>query len=127
MSPYGAAPPKAPREALASTIYDGRISVHHVTKESCPTGLIDVLAEEFENTLEAGRTYPQEGPIGPEGFRNYFFSGDVFVGIIVAEEGNKSVVPKDIEAARAGREWKDCVAGSYYVQSVPEYCSPLPI
>ena len=115
MSPYGATPAKAPRETLASTSYSNRVTVHHVTKSTCPAELIEILFTEFESTLEAGRTYPQEGPIGVEGFRDYFFAGDVFVGIIVPEGVEVGEVPKDVESARAGRDWSECVAGCYYV------------
>jgi hypothetical protein len=119
MSPYGAAPARPPRtEAIAPTIYDGRISVYHVTKESCPAELINVLCEEFEKELGVGRTYPQEGPIGAESFKDYFFHGDVFVGIIIPECEDASMLHADVEAARAGREWNDCVAGSYYVLTI---------
>lgn len=124
MSPYGATPSKPPRsEVLASTSYGttgpNKLTVHHITKSTCPSELLEVLFEEFESTLEAGRTYPQEGPIGIEGFANYFFSGDVFVGITVPEDhvpDENALLLKGVESARAGREWKDCVAGSYYVR-----------
>jgi len=126
MSPYGSSQSKPPRDILASTAYSNSsgsiISVHHVNKTSCPQELLQVLHEEFEKELEIGRTYPQEGPIGYEGFREYFFQGDVFIGIIIAPEtidyssNGKIIVPNGVEAARDGREWKDCVAGSYYVK-----------
>lgn len=130
MSPYGSGASTSPREILASTAYSnssGAITVHHVNKGSCPQDLLDVLHEEFEKELKIGRTYPQEGPIGRDGFRNYFFQGDVFIGIIVPEtvdypSGGDIIVPDGVEAARAGREWKDCVAGSYYVCAPTGFC-----
>lgn len=127
MSPYGSAPPKPPRETLASTSYSnevgGSITVHHVNKDSCPKDLLEILFEEFDKELAAGRTYPQEGPIGIDGFRDYFFHGDVFVGIIAPPGATEqqSDTPSSVEAARAGRNWGDCVAGSYYVH-LPKKC-----
>lgn len=126
MSPYESGPSKSPRPTLAPTTYsssNSNIIVHHVTKDTCPQQLLEILYEEFEKELEIGRTYPQESPIGLEGFQNYFFQGDVFVGTIcIAPETAQTtsskvvMVPDGIEEARAGRDWEDCVAGSYYVR-----------
>lgn len=120
MSPYGSTPTKAPHDILAPTSYSndvGKIVVYHVNKESCPKELLQVLYEEFDKELELGRTYPQEGPIGFDGFKDYYFYGDVFIGIIAPSDPNAVIAP-DIEAARAGREWIDSVAGCYYVCSI---------
>lgn len=119
MSPYGSTPTKPPKDILASTAYSNNvdsITVHHVNKDTCPKDLLGVLFEEFEKELEIGRTYPQEGPIGLDGFRDYFFHGDVFVGIIASPDSSDASTPYSIEAAQVGRDWSDCVAGSYYVR-----------
>jgi len=64
-------------------------------------------------------TYPQEGDMRQETFEAYFFSADVFVGILgsllrTAISGSEQQ-GLEIEEERAGRTWDDCVAGYYYV------------
>lgn len=124
MSPYGTAACKPPRPTCAPTSYSndkgGSITVYHLTVTTCPSELLELLYKEFEAELERGRTYPQEGPIGLEGFKAYYFAGDVFVGIIApgSSEVKNEVkgVEGSVEAAQAGRKWEECVAGAYYVR-----------
>ena len=58
--------------------------------------------------------------MGQENFESYFFSADVFVGILGSLP--KTVVISgteqssfEIEEERAGRTWDDCIVGYYYV------------
>lgn len=122
------------------------ITIHHLTLAAADThlGLIPVLHKEFADEVARGTTYPQEtpadAPLRRDAFDAYFFSADVFVGIVSAgvgpelgpraDETDVSVadqraiegvqvqhVDVSIEDARAGRPWEDCVAGFYYVLS----------
>jgi hypothetical protein len=74
-----------------------------------------LLQNEFNEELERGNTYPQEGPLDRDAFLAYYFAADVFIGIAVSSETGDS--PDSIDAARNGREWKDCVVGCYYVSA----------
>ena len=52
-----------------------------------------------------------------EGFKAYFFSADVFVGIGVKHSGEAKSYT--LEEARDRRDWKQCVYGFYYVSALP--------
>jgi len=122
MSPYGASATKWSEKTLGPTSHKGptsSISVHHVNVTNCPTALIDYLRDLLDAELEKGMTYPQEAPIGADGFRSYFFQADAFVGIAYPPDRTAGVIPADLDEARSGREWSDCVAGAYYVK--PNY------
>ncbi|KAF8342920.1 uncharacterized protein EI90DRAFT_3143489 [Cantharellus anzutake] len=122
MSPYGTGTSKWSEGTLNPTSYQsskGNITVHHLNITNCPASLVEYLHGVFETELEMGNTYPQEGPIGVAGFTSYFFQADVFIGIAYLPNSTNGVIPTDLEQARSGREWKDCVAGAYYVK--PNY------
>ncbi|KAF9517610.1 hypothetical protein BS47DRAFT_1290612, partial [Hydnum rufescens UP504] len=95
-----------------------KISVHHIDGSTCPQALVDFLHGTLEAELDRGLTYPHEYPIGAEGFVDYFFGGDVFLGIAYMEAVNASE-PSTLEEALAGRALEDCVAGAYYIK--PNY------
>jgi hypothetical protein len=72
----------------------------------------------FAEEVESGLTYPQEGEMDQPSFENYFFAADVFVGIIgesLRADRAEAEIELDIDTARAGRRWHECVAGFYYV------------
>lgn len=140
MSAYGALKPVAEnKEPLPLTVYALRprqstqatpstlntpsaswthIAVYHLTLARTPKELLAVLYAEFAAELERdiARTYPQEAGMTEEEFKAYFFARDVFVGVGLVEIN----VPRDtIEQARGNREWKDAVAGFYYIK--PNY------
>ncbi|KAG8907269.1 hypothetical protein FRB99_004963 [Tulasnella sp. 403] len=91
------------------------ISIHHLTLPTTPDQLFAFLHRQFSEEVERGDTYPQESPVTVHAFRSYFFPADVFVAIGLTH------VPQsiDLETARAGREWPDCVLGFYYIK--PNY------
>lgn len=100
----------------------GHISVHHFTLTTARTlpGLLEYLGEIFAKEVADGMTYPQEEDnMGQEKFEAYFFSADVFVGIVgslprtIISGSEQSNL--EIEEERAGRTWDDCIAGYYYV------------
>lgn len=100
----------------------GHISVHHFTLTTARAlpGFLEYLGAIFAKEVTDGMTYPQEGDMGQEKFEDYFFSADVFVGIvgslprtIVSGAEQPSL---EIEEERAGRTWHDCIAGYYYVR-----------
>jgi hypothetical protein len=99
----------------------GHISVHHFTLTTARAlpGLLEYLGAIFAKEVADGLTYPQEEDMGQDKFEAYFFSADVFVGIVGSlprtinsgsEQSNL-----DIDEDRAGRTWDDCIAGYYYV------------
>lgn len=78
-------------------------------------GLLEHLSSVFAKEVDEGLTYPQEGEMDRSTFEGYFFSADVFVGIIgKAWADREDVAQLDINSARAGRTWDECVAGFYY-------------
>ena len=99
----------------------GHISVHHftLTKARALPGLLEYLGAIFAKEVADGMTYPQEEDMGQEKFESYFFSADVFVGIVGSLPRtiiSGSEQPNlEIEEERAGRTWDDCIAGYYYV------------
>lgn len=96
------------------------VLVVHVTKQSAPSELVGLLHQGFEEELESGKTYPQEGPMDRAAFEAYFFAADVFVGMAVPDQEAVALAQENsIEKVRAGRSWDESVAGSYYVK--PNY------
>lgn len=105
------------------------LTLHHLTLETSHTlpGLVAYLHESFANELERGLTYPQEilqGEIYTQPmFEAYFFAADVLVAIIgrrdTFAEGkvDGSEIQLNVEEARGGRSWEECIAGFYYVSS----------
>lgn len=115
-----------------SRVSDGRsgyISVHHFTLTTARAlpGFLEYLGAIFAKEIEDGMTYPQEDDMGQENFEAYFFSADVFVGILgslprTAISGSEQP-SLDIEEERAGMTWSDCIAGYYYVGHLSNYTS----
>jgi len=106
--------------------HDGYISVHHLTLTTARAlpGFLEYLGAIFVKEIADGMTYPQEKDMGQENFEAYFFSADVFVGIIgstlprtVTSDSEQSNL--EIEEEKAGRTWNDCIAGYYYIK--PNY------
>jgi len=100
------------------------VSVHHLTLSTARhlEGLLDHLNAVFAKEIEDGLTYPQEGEMDRSTFEGYFFSADVFVGIIGGAgqiDRREGEVDVDIEVTRGGRPWDQCVAGFYYIK--PNY------
>ncbi|KZT23494.1 hypothetical protein NEOLEDRAFT_1069368 [Neolentinus lepideus HHB14362 ss-1] len=104
------------------------LTIHHLNLSLAQTldGLLDYLYHIFAEEIDAGLTYPQEVLTGEvytrEAFDAYFFAGDVFVAISGAESGSQSdgsEILHRIDEARRGREWRNCIAGYYYVK--PNY------
>ncbi|KAF8806542.1 acyl-CoA N-acyltransferase [Phlegmacium glaucopus] len=117
---------------LPSTIWNSRVSdileyitIHHLTLTTARAlpGFLEYLGTIFAKEIADGMTYPQEGDMNQETFEAYFFSADVFVGILgpsprTAISGSEQQ-DFDIEEERASRTWDDCVAGYYYIK--PNY------
>ena len=106
----------------------GHISVHHFTLSTARAlpGLLDYLGTIFAKEVADGMTYPQEeDSMGQDKFEAYFFSADVFVGIVgslprtIISGSEQSDL--EIEQERAGRTWNDCIAGYYYVSTPSNY------
>ena len=95
----------------------GHIIVRHFTLTTALAlpGFLEYLGATFAKEVADGMTYPQEGDMGQESFETYFFSADVFVGIISALPGSSEQPGLEVEEERAGRTWDDCIAGYYYV------------
>ena len=100
----------------------GNISVHHFTLTTARAlpGLLDYLGAIFAKEVKDGMTYPQEEDnMGQEKFEAYFFSADVFIGIVSSLSrtitSGSEQFNLEIEEERAGRTWNDCIAGYYYV------------
>jgi hypothetical protein len=118
MSAYGAiSTPNRPMEPLKTLFYPLQtapgqsILVIHLTLKSAPSELVELLHQGFEQELESGKTYPQEGPMDRAAFEAYFFTADVFVGMIVPTAEAAALEHESIEMVRAGRSWDESVVG----------------
>lgn len=152
MSAYGAIlGPLRSADLLPSTIWKAAskrtsedenprfLTIHHLTLSSALAlpGLVQYLHGVFVDELERGMTYPQEIRTGEEYtqamFESYYFAGDVLIAILGhGKHANESVdgseIATDINDARQGREWAECIAGCYYVTSSVRYCTiPVPM
>ncbi|WWD17202.1 hypothetical protein CI109_101640 [Kwoniella shandongensis] len=121
MSAYGAI--AAPANAAPLPILDFQLPspelklvTYPVHGSDAPEELIKYLYEVFKAELEGGRTYPQEGPLTYEAFVSYFFGSTTIVGIVQPSDHE---IKEDLEGARAGRKWEECVGGCYYIK--PNY------
>ncbi|KAF9529704.1 hypothetical protein CPB83DRAFT_852025 [Crepidotus variabilis] len=123
---------KASASALASlwhTVWDlsapsSYLCIHQLTQESARahSDLLEYMAEIFAKEVETGTTYPQEGEISLTDFISYFFSADVFVGIIGLTAGSeKDGFPSNgtLEEHKGSRSWEQCIGGFYYIK--PNY------
>lgn len=140
MSAYGAIiTPNSRKKPLPTTSWtllptrnfqNGRpqsIDIHHLTLATARAlpGLVEYLHGVFADELERGMTYPQEiyegEPYTQDMFESYYFAADVLVAVTgheteeVSERVDGGKVSTDIETARRGREWAECIAGCYYV------------
>ncbi|KAG8716368.1 hypothetical protein FRC11_001610 [Ceratobasidium sp. 423] len=104
MSAYGTiTTPNRSKEPLKTLNYviqnkpENSILVVHLTKETAPSDLVGLLHNEFEQELERGQTYPQEGPMDRAAFEAYFFAADVFVGLIIPSEETAALQNENIE------------------------------
>jgi hypothetical protein len=119
MSAYGAIslPLNHRTEFLESRLYPVAkkpgysVLVLHITRQSAPTDLVGLLHGGFEQELEGGQTYPQEGPMGRATFEGYFFAADVFVGMLVSDGEAAALAHKNIDEVRGGRSWDESVVG----------------
>ncbi|RDB24831.1 L-azetidine-2-carboxylic acid acetyltransferase [Hypsizygus marmoreus] len=98
---------------------DAYVTTHHLTLATARRieGLVEHLNTVFAEEVASGLTYPQEGDVDHSAFEGYFFAADVLVGITggmprADREGGE--IDLDIDVARAGRTWEECVAGFYY-------------
>ncbi|KAH7096856.1 hypothetical protein BKA62DRAFT_486859 [Auriculariales sp. MPI-PUGE-AT-0066] len=147
MSAYGAIsrPSGAATTPLPTLIYaladaSAALAAIHIPAPASryiPDELSALLHETFEQELALGRTYPQEGPFDDAAFKAYFGGADLIVGVLVPlapattyettvfpdakpEAADDAIVTSlNLEQARAGRPWADCVVGSYYIK--PNY------
>lgn len=135
MSAYGAIKTKPLDADLPTYSYplpNGELlTTHAVHNGQAPEALIKYLSEVFNSELEGefgglgvitdiaeGKTYPQEGLLTVEEFKGYFFGASTIIGIL-SPEGTDPASVQTLEAAQAGRDWKDCVGGCYYIK--PNY------
>ena len=129
-----------PRDGDEETRY---VLIFHLTLSSAPLDLVGYMHEHFADELERGNTYPQEPDAGTrlsrDAFEAYFFAADVLVGVQLSREDLVRLgvdvhaaseadgpIPSNnvtLEDVRNKREWKDCIAGFYYVG--PLYSLPL--
>ncbi|KAF5380349.1 hypothetical protein D9615_004698 [Tricholomella constricta] len=103
---------------------DHYVTTHHLTLSAARhlEGLLDHLNALFAKEVDDGLTYPQEGDIDRSAFEDYFFSADVFVGIVGGTgqlDRREGEIEIDVDTARSGRSWDECVAGFYYIK--PNY------
>lgn len=130
-----------PAKNISSPAKPCFITIHHLTLPAATAlpGLLATLYKEFEDEIVRGNTYPHEDnvPMTRDTFETYFFAVDVFVGVIGvnAELGSEALLRADgtakmcfaggvtvrevdvsADAARAGRDWGECIAGFYYVR-----------
>ncbi|WVO16187.1 hypothetical protein L204_103858 [Cryptococcus depauperatus] len=91
-----------------------------VTGADAPESLLRLFYKIFSDELESGCTYPQEGPMTYEAFLAYLFAATTIVGIIT-KVGSQGEIDTsgDLEGAKAGRSWEECVGGCYYIK--PNY------
>jgi hypothetical protein len=60
-----------------------------------------------------GRTYPQEGPMGYEAYKAYFFSSTTIIGVVHPAPLDK--LPQNIEEAMSGRSTEQAIGGCNYM------------
>jgi hypothetical protein len=135
MSAYGTITTTFTTTALSTTLWPTKshsqstpsyLTLHHLNRARAQNfpGLIECMHSAFAHIIDEGATYPQETLQGEaytrEAFEAYFLGGDLILGITGSDAslGQTSAgesVELDVDAARAGREWEECVAGFYYV------------
>ena len=112
-------PPSSNTVATADGGNLTHVAVFHLTLQTAPPELIDVLFQEFSDELERDetRTYPQEKGMTKDEFVAYYFARDVFVGLGLAIDADTSPYDssRTLEDAKGGRDWKSALVGFYYV------------
>ncbi|KAH9067598.1 hypothetical protein EDB87DRAFT_1671649 [Lactarius vividus] len=119
MSAYGTfTAPNRPADLLPPTRRFRRLALHHLRLDDARAlpGLVEYMHRVFAAEVEAGRSYPQEGPHTSAAFDAYFWAADVIVAIGTNDQTGSD---SDVEAGRAGRSWEDALVGFYYVK--PNY------
>ncbi|KIK96702.1 hypothetical protein PAXRUDRAFT_825681 [Paxillus rubicundulus Ve08.2h10] len=135
MSAYGSISRPSRASYLPSTAWQSPrdahafVTLHHIDQSAINLhpGLFDYLHSTFADEVDKGLTYPQEDVRDPNTFGAYFFGADVFVAISSSGdittktelEGDIKEVEMNLEGARGGRSWEECVTGFYYVK--PNY------
>lgn len=51
-------------------------------------------------------------------FKNYFFGASTIIGVL-SPAGTDPATVQTLEDAHAGRDWKECIGGCYYIK--PNY------
>lgn len=111
--------PFSESEYSIQTSEHAHLAVYHLTAHTIPPELAAYLYEIFQEELESGMTYPQEYPMSRSGFDTYFLGNDLFVGVLTGNTQTDDCC--SIEQVRNGREWNDCVGGTYYVSHLNVY------
>ncbi|GAA6036864.1 hypothetical protein JCM8097_006320 [Rhodosporidiobolus ruineniae] len=134
MSPYGAisTPQRTTAGPLLPRSYPlakpgAALTVFPVRRDTVPNELVEYLAGVFNDVVEEGRTYPQIDKLSVDEFAGYFFAADCFIGLLDVAPAELTDVSAGLdreetytlEKVRAGRDWKECVLGMYYVK--PNY------
>ncbi|GAA5876171.1 hypothetical protein JCM16303_007044 [Sporobolomyces ruberrimus] len=130
MSAYGAISAPKRTASLVPRTYPlakagEALTLFPVRRESVSDALVQYLANVFNDTVEDGRTYPQQEKLTLEQFYAYFFAADCFVAIrdvppaALTGEGLDREADYSIESTVAERELKDAVLGMYYIK--PNY------
>ncbi|GAA5947141.1 hypothetical protein JCM3765_002175 [Sporobolomyces pararoseus] len=130
MSAYGAIATPQRQVQLVPRTYplakEGEaLTIFPVRKDTVPQSLVEYLAQVFNDTVEDGRTYPQQEKLTLDEFYAYFFAADCFVAIRDAPpasltgDGLNREADLSVDAVMAGRELKDAVLGMYYIK--PNY------
>ena len=112
------------------------VVMFHLTLASAPSDLVGFMHEEFADEVDRGDTYPQETEPGTrlsrDAFEAYYLAADVLVGVLIDndrfsrldvdannirdDEGFEITTNHGIEKIKGDRDWKDCIAGFYYVR-----------
>ncbi|GAA6007252.1 hypothetical protein JCM11491_003063 [Sporobolomyces phaffii] len=130
MSAYGAIATPASKVQLVPRTYPlakpgEALTLFPSKRDSVPQALVEYLAQVFNDTVEDGRTYPQQTKLTLEEFYAYFFAADCFVAIrdeppaSLNSNGLDRGTDYSLEKTINGRELKEAVLGMYYIK--PNY------
>ncbi|GAA5844503.1 hypothetical protein JCM3766R1_007144 [Sporobolomyces carnicolor] len=101
------------------------LTVFPVRRSTVPQDLVEYLAGIFNDTVQDGRTYPQQDQLSLDEFYAYFFAADCFVAIrdtpppALGQDGLDRDAALSLNEVIAGRELKEAVLGMYYIK--PNY------
>jgi hypothetical protein len=126
MSAYGSIAAPASGKQLSSRTYalpSGKaVTVFHVRRDSdsLSPALFAHLHGLFNSVLAEGRTYPQQGPLDAQAFRDYYLAADLFLGLLDDDadaagvnQGGVDAKDKTIEGVIGSREIANVVLGMY--------------